>query len=178
MYNGIIVSVILVLILFLLGLILLFLTNSLLIPILFTPRKVLKEIVDIIDPKDDEKILDLGSGDGRILFALRKRAKIEGVGYEISPIMILLSKFLMRFNLGFKSDIEFDVQSIFDVKLGSEDKIFCHLSERAMEILRKKFKKELNPGTVVYSYEYKIPDIKESMKKKLSNGKYLYTYSF
>lgn len=178
MYNGFILSLIFLLILFFSGIILSFLTSAFLIPIFFTPKKVLKEIVKIMAPKDGQTFVDLGSGDGRVLFALKDAANIKGIGYEVSPIMAVISNLIRRIKYGLSNSVEFEVASLFDVKLTGVDKIYCHLSERAMEILGKKFSRELEKGVQVYSYEYSIPKMKKSATHKLSNGSLLYVYTF
>lgn len=129
-------------------------------------------------PQKGETIADLGSGDGRVLFALRKAADIQARGYEVSPIMTVISNALKRLNFGLDNSIQFEVASLFDVNLAGVDKIYCHLSERAMEILSKKFSRELEKGVKVYSYEYIIPDKKKSATKKLPNGSLLYIYTY
>jgi hypothetical protein len=178
MYNGFILSLIFLFILFFSGIILSFLTSAFLIPIFFTPKRVLKEIVKLMSPKEGDTVVDLGSGDGRVLIALRKKANIQAVGYEVSPVMALISNMFKRLNFGFDNSIRFEVTSLFDVNLAHVDKIYCHLSERAMEILSKKFDRELGRGVRVYSYEYRIPKTKHTAVHELSNGASLYVYTY
>ena len=178
MYNGFILSIAFLLLLFFLGLILSFLTSALLIPIFFTPKRVLTQILDSMDPEDREVVLDLGSGDGRVLFAARARAKIKGVGYEVSPIMVLIANIIKRLRFGFDNSIRFEVASLFDSKISNVDKIYCHLSDRAMEILKGTFERELEKGVTVYSYEYPIPGKRANKKVELKNGATLHVYKY
>lgn len=177
MNNGVILTVLVLFVLFFLGLILTYVTSVLFVPILFTPKKILDEITKIINPKDNDIVADLGSGDGRVLIHFAKKVKIKGFGYDISPLMPILSKIRKLFEGQIKADITFDVASFFDLKLNEYDIIYCNLNARSMEILGKKFKKDLK-DTFVYSYRLEIPDRKYSKKHTLSNGEKLFEYIY
>lgn len=178
MQNGFILSAIILTTLFLLGTILAFITSVILVPIFFTPKNSLEKIIKKMELKDGEKLADLGSGDGRVLFAARREAKISAVGYEVSPIMVIISNFLKRMNFGLDRSITFEVASIFDVNLKQFDKIYCHLSPRAMEILAKKFERELGKGVYLYSWEHPLPKKKPLGISKMENGEKLYIYRY
>ncbi|KKR06172.1 MAG: hypothetical protein UT34_C0001G0212 [candidate division WS6 bacterium GW2011_GWF2_39_15] len=177
MWNGIIISVFFLLILFFLGIILTSITSFFLVPIYFTPVKLLKEISQIINPQNGDNVVDLGSGDGRILFSLSDIAKIKAYGYDISPIMIIFSKIRMIYTLRLNRDITFDVMSIFDIPLKKFDIVYCNLNSKVMQILGKKFEKELK-GTTVYSYNYEIEKKKINKTYTLSNGVKLFEYKY
>src|SRR5690606_24286716 len=109
MQNGFIFSAIILTTLFLLGTILAFITSVILVPIFFTPKKSIEKIIKKMELKNGERIADLGSGDGRVLFDARRAAKISAVGYEVSPIMVIISNFLKRINFGLDRSITFEV---------------------------------------------------------------------
>jgi len=178
MNNGFIVSISILILLILTGLTLTAVTSLIFPPILFTPRKILKEIITKIKVSDGDRIIDLGSGDGRILFEISKRKRIEGKGVEISPIMLLISKMVQKFYILSKSKITFEVESYFDTDLSDIDVIYCNLTESELLRLEKKFSNELNRGTYVYSYNFRIGEKKFSNRYKLSNGKYLFEYTY
>lgn len=127
--------------------------------------------------KKEEIFYDLGSGDGRMPIYAKKIAGTRGFGYDISPMIVIYSKFNRLFKLGITSDVLFDTANIFDLKLNKADVIYIFQTEKILKILSKKFKKELK-DVRVYSYRDPLPDTKEKKKYELSNGKMLYEYTY
>src|SRR5882672_3428464 len=58
----------------------------------------IKKMLVLANLKPGDKVVDLGSGDGRIVIAFARNG-IDAHGYEISPALVLWSK-LMIFALG------------------------------------------------------------------------------
>ena len=59
-------------------------------PYVPTLRRNLKSALDLLDLKPGETMLDLGSGDGRVLLAAAKRGA-NVVGVELSPLLVAVS---------------------------------------------------------------------------------------
>lgn len=64
-------------------------------PYVPTRHKDIKLALDLLDLKPGQTLLELGSGDGRLLLAAAKRGW-TAVGYEINPIMWLISAWRLR----------------------------------------------------------------------------------
>lgn len=176
MSNGLIISFLLLFVFILCGWILSILTSIIFSPSVHTPRNILSEILALLNLKEGDNLFDLGSGDGRVLVAARKLEKIKGFGYEISPIMVSLSKIIRFVNLGFNTDTLFEVESIFDIKLDKATKIYVYQNPKILSVLDKKFKRELK-DVKVYSYRYEIEG-RKGKKHELSNGEKLYEYTY
>lgn len=177
MSNGIIISFLLLFVFLVLGWLLSLLTSIIFSPSVHTPKNILAEILKLMNIKENDNLYDLGSGDGRVLVAARKMYKLKGFGYDISPIMISLSKIVRFFNLGFNTDILFEVDSIFDIKLDKATVVYVYQNPKILKILDKKFKRELKDVNV-FSYRYEIEDKKYSKKHTLSNGELLFEYNY
>lgn len=177
MSNGIIISFLLLFVFLVLGWLLSLLTSIIFSPSVHTPKSILPEILKLMKIKEDDNLYDLGSGDGRVLVAARKMYKLKGFGYDISPIMISLSKLVRFFNLGFNTDILFEVDSIFDIKLDKATIIYVYQNPKILKLLDKKFRKELK-NVSVFSYKYEIEDKKYIKKFDLSNGDVLFQYKY
>jgi SAM-dependent methyltransferase len=176
MSNGLIISFLLLFVFILCGWILSILTSIVFSPSVHTPKDILGEILALLKLREGEKLYDLGSGDGRVLIGARKIAKVKGFGYEISPIMVSISKIIRFVNLGFNTDMLFEVESIFDIKLKDATKVYVYQNPKILTILHKKFERELD-GVSVYSYKYEIPE-KKGIKHELSNGELLFEYKY
>lgn len=177
MQNGLILSIFFLLILVFIGIVLTSMTSVLFVAVIFTPKEVVKEIVKIMNAKADDKVVDLGSGDGRVLIEMVKGVKVKAFGYDISPIMVLYSKLNRFLALGFKYPITFDVVSLFDLKYNEYDIIYCNLNAKIMSRLSSKFTKQLS-GTKVFSYIYPIEGKKPYKKHILSNKQALFEYRY
>ena len=177
MPQGFFLAVVLIITFFISGILLSGIIN-LLIPLFRTPRKDIKRILEEIDLKDEDIFVDLGSGDARVIFEARKRNKnTELYGYEISPILLLIGDLKKTFFYPLDKKMHIEAENLFDVDYSKATKIYCYLSPEALEILREKFEK-YNKKILVYSYKYKIPNMKEKKEVKMVSGEILHIYEF
>ncbi len=145
-------------------------------PYYATPKKLLKEIIKHFNLKENEKFADLGSGDGRVIWATYNMYKCTTVGYEFSPVLLIIVKLTKAIIAPFNKKIQFLEENFLKVDLKPFNVIYCCLPAESLEILQKKFKKELKKGTRVYTYKKPLPDIKG---KLIRVGEYpLYEYIF
>jgi len=176
MLNGISLGIMTVIILLLGGLVLTLLINAFLIPLLKTPKEVIAEIVEIMDLKKEDHIVDLGSGDGRLLLKAHSNSGCKCTGYDISPIMLIIARTKKALQFPLSKDFFFEAEDIFKVNLEKFTKVYCYLDEKSLEILKPKLEKFIKNGGGVYSYEHKVKGVEKEKKILLSNGKSLYIY--
>lgn len=115
-----------------------------------------------------QHIVDLGSGDGRILLAAAKRGA-TATGYEINPIMYLWSKLIC---FRYRHFIKIKLADYWSQPLPQADVIYIFLIDRYTNKLDVKLKQELISPTKVVSYVFKLP---RKPIKKTSNT-FLYVY--
>ena len=115
-------------------------------------------------------IVDLGSGDGRIVIALAKRG-IEAHGYEINPLLVLYSRLKIR-SLGLEQKACIHWKSFWRVDFSKFDGVIVYGFPSIMYRLGKKLEKELKPQTKIISNMYQFPAWKYDQK---TNGVYLYS---
>ncbi len=60
-------------------------------PFVPTHQKQLKKLIKELDLSQDDVLVDLGSGDGRVLKLFSAKIK-RAIGYEINPFLVLISK--------------------------------------------------------------------------------------
>jgi len=58
-------------------------------PAVATPRKIILQALAEISLTKDAFLIDLGSGDGRVLAIAQKQYGAFGLGYEINPLLVL-----------------------------------------------------------------------------------------
>ena len=176
MINGITLGIIMIAVLLVSAFVLTLLINAFLIPLFKTPKEVLLEIVDIMDPKKEDHVVDLGSGDGRILFKAHRVSGCKCTGYDISPIMLIVARTKKVLQFPLSKDFVFEAEDIFKVNLEKFTKVYCYLDEKSMSILQPRLEDFVKNGGGVYSYKYGIEDIDNEKKVVLSDGEGLYIY--
>jgi SAM-dependent methyltransferase len=140
-------------------------------------KKELDDMLKLLSPKINEKIADLGSGDGKVVIALAK-AGAEAHGYEINPLLVLLSRIkIKKARLGKKAKIHW--QNFWNAPLKNYDAIIFFQTKYIMEDLENKLKDELRAEARVVSNTWKFPNINPEkkngrallyrMKKSISN---------
>lgn len=125
------------------------------VPYVPTSRSIARDMVNVARLKGNERVFDLGAGNGRILIeAKRKYPGLTATGIELAPtvwllgvITILLSRVKVRFLRG--NALTTDVRNA--------DVIFLYLSGGLLGKLEEKFDRELRPGTVVISHAFRFP---------------------
>jgi SAM-dependent methyltransferase len=108
-----------------------------------------RRMVEIAAPRSGETVIDLGSGDGRIVFAaLEGRPGVRGLGVDINAELVQKSNAAARAQ-GLADRVQFMHRNAFDADLGKVDVIFMWLFPELMRLLRPKILAQARPGTRV-----------------------------
>jgi ubiquinone/menaquinone biosynthesis C-methylase UbiE len=62
------------------------------VPYVPTDRKTIKKMIEAVNIKKGDRIIDIGSGTGRIVFAVAKHYDGEVIGIEKTPILYSISR--------------------------------------------------------------------------------------
>ncbi|HSW47449.1 MAG TPA: 50S ribosomal protein L11 methyltransferase [Candidatus Saccharimonadales bacterium] len=132
-----------------------------------TSKRIAKIMCKLAKISKQDVIYDLGSGEGLALLTAAKLGA-SGVGIEIDPIRVFISKMLFKFN-GVDLKIKVLRKNFFDVDLSKSTVIFAYLVPKTLARLKPKFLKELKPGTRIVTFVYKIdlPLIAEDKKNEI-----------
>ena len=176
MLNGISLGIMTLFILLLVGFVLTLLINAFLIPLLKTPKEVLAEIIEIMDLEKEDHLVDLGSGDGRLLLKAYSNSSCKCTGYDISPVMLIIARTKKTLQFPLSRNFFFEPEDIFKVDLEKFTKVYCYLDEKSLEILKPKLEEFVKQGGEVYSYKHRAKGITGEEKMLLRNEKPLYIY--
>ncbi len=102
---------------------------------------------------NDSVFYDLGSGDGRVVFAFKDaHPETSSTGYEIGPLPYLIA----HMNNALRGSVKANIQrrDFFKEDLSNGTHIFLYLFPNTMEKLFDKFSRELKPGTQVISCDF------------------------
>ncbi len=126
-------------------------------------------MLDLADLKPGEMLIDLGSGDGRLLREAARRGA-RGIGYEINPWLYLVSRIVLW---RYRKRVRVHLRDYWLLPLPEADVIYVFLIERYMERLDEKLGREIARPTRVVSYVFSIP--RRTPERSLPNA-WLYRY--
>jgi len=108
-----------------------------------------EQMVMLAELRDGDTVVDLGSGDGRIVIAAaRAHAGIRGLGIDLDEKLVRESNASAQVQ-GLAERVRFVHGDVFDADLSQVDVIFIWLWPEIMRMLRPKILAEARPGTRV-----------------------------
>ena len=125
-------------------------------PFITTPDHVTLAMLEVarVGPKD--RVIDLGSGDGRIVITAARRFGASGLGVEIVPDLVDQSRRNAE-AAGVADRAEFRVQDLFQTDLSPYSVITMYLLQEINLQLRPALLR-LTPGTRVVSHDWDMGD--------------------
>lgn len=132
--------------------------------------KKIKKMLELAQIKPTDRVVDLGSGDGRLVFAAAEQGAAKAVGYELDPFWFKISE-RKKAKSPHAEKIQFLNQSYWDADWSSYDIVFSYHIKCSLKLLSEKLKKELKPGSRIVSNFFQLPDWECKASK---NGVYLY----
>ena len=126
------------------------------VPFVTTPPAVTETMLDIAGVGPQDFVLDLGSGDGRIVILAARQRGARGMGVEIDPALVARSRQFAR-QAGVHERTEFREQDLFVTDLSPATVITMYLLPDVNLALRPKLL-ALKPGTRVVSHDWGMGD--------------------
>lgn len=146
------------------------------LPYVATKKDKIQTMLDLAQIKKGETVVDLGSGDGRLLFAAAQKGAIA-IGYEINPVLVLLTRLRARF-LGYSSSepelVEGESRSNSSRLVYTEPRSARTVNEKGMVIVKKQnfWKADLKVADVIFVYAYRktMQKFKDFIYKNAKGG--------
>jgi ubiquinone/menaquinone biosynthesis C-methylase UbiE len=122
------------------------------VPFVVTPDHVTRAMLEMADVKPADFVLDLGSGDGRIVIAAARQFGARGLGVDIVPELVQKSRASAE-RAGVADRAEFRVQDLFATDLSQATVITMYLLPEVNLALKPKLR-ALKPGTRIVSHDW------------------------
>ena len=127
-------------------------------PIVATPTSIVDEILELAGVGRDDFVVDLGSGDGRIVIAAVARYGARGgFGVDISPEMVALSN-QNAIKAGVGDRVHFYERDLFATDVREATVVTVYLLPSVMGQVERKLRAELKPGTRVVVHDFPFPE--------------------
>ncbi|WP_428099891.1 methyltransferase domain-containing protein [Candidatus Rariloculus sp.] len=146
-------------------------TDELVAPYVPTVEEDVELMLEVGGVGPDDYVIDLGSGDGRIVIAAARRGALAH-GVELDPELVELARANAR-ESGAADRVAFVHGDIFDADIGRATVVTLYLFPEANLMLRPKLLAELRAGTRVVSNSFHMgewkPDVHD-MSARSSGG--------
>jgi SAM-dependent methyltransferase len=126
------------------------------VPFIVTPDNVTLAMLEIARVGPQDNMIDLGSGDGRIVITAARRFGARGLGVEIVPDLVQRSR-ENAIKAGVADRAEFREQDLFKTDLSPYSVITMYLLQEVNLALRPLLLK-LKPGTRLVSHDWHMGD--------------------
>ena len=125
--------------------------------IFFVPtwQPVVYQMLELAEVTKDDVVYDLGSGDGRIVIIAAQKYGARGVGVELDPKLIEVSRQVAR-EAEVSDRVTFIQGDLFQADISAATVVTLFLSPSVNAELEPKLRKELRPGTRIVSHQFPI----------------------
>lgn len=121
----------------------------------FAPREVVDGALNLVGLSVNDVLVDLGSGDGRVVIAAARRGA-RAIGIDIDADLIAASR-REAAALGLEGRARFEAQDLLKTDVGRATVIFAYLSREGMERIRQQVVPNLRKGSRLVSVTFDLP---------------------
>lgn len=126
-------------------------------PYVPTPQAVVDEMLKIANVTAKDYVIDLGSGDGRIVLTAARRYQARGFGVDIDDELVALSNSEAQ-RSGLDNLVRFVKMDVLETNIREASVITLYLLPEMMRNLRARMLFDLKPGTRVVSHDFDFGD--------------------
>lgn len=130
----------------------------------------IETMIKLLRLRKGNKVADIGSGDGRIVIAFA-RLGIEAHGYEINPLLVAYSRYLIR-RENLQKYAFVHLKDFWSQDFSEFNAVTIYGIAHIMARLEKKLVQEMRPGSKIVSNYFKFPNLKKTKEENKVN---LYT---
>jgi hypothetical protein len=125
-------------------------------PYVPTRPEILERMLNLARITQKDVVVDLGSGDGRLVIAAMRAGAKRGIGYEIHPGLVRLSNWKIQ-HAGYGDKAIVFNKSMWKADLSDVTLVLLYQIPYAMERMKRLLEDGLAPGARVVSHAFKFP---------------------
>ena len=132
-----------------------------------TPQDVVEVMLDAVVEEHDT-VVDLGSGDGRIVITAAKKHGAKAIGFEIDADLVQTSRDRIE-QAGVSGLVEIKQQDMYTANLKEARVVAVFLYPNVLQKLKPQFARMM-PEAWIVSHQYKIPDVEPEREIIFKSG--------
>lgn len=136
-------------------------------PFITTPDQVVQRMLELAGTRPADLVVDLGSGDGRIVIAAAQEFGARGLGIELDGALVEKSRERAR-QAGVADRVSFVQGDVLTADLSQATVVTVYLLPGLINQLQSRFLGELRPGTRIVSHAFMMtswaPDRVETLR--------------
>ncbi|MBI4192919.1 MAG: class I SAM-dependent methyltransferase [Betaproteobacteria bacterium] len=137
------------------------------VPYVPTPQNVVDTMLEMALVNTDDYLIDLGSGDGRIVIAAAKRFGARGMGVELDMDLVFTANEEAK-RQRVAGQITFLQGNLFDVDISKATVLTLYLFPRINLRLRPGILSRMRPGARVVSHDFDMGDWKPDLRREVA----------
>lgn len=138
-------------------------------PFVVSDYDVVDAMLAMAEVRPDDHVIDLGSGDGRILIAAARSHGARGLGVDIDPRRIRESTANAQ-AAGVTHRVTFRQQDLFTTPLAEADVVTLYLTREVNLRLRPRILSQMRPGTRVVSHDFDMGDWRFDQRERVGTA--------
>jgi hypothetical protein len=135
-------------------------------PYVPSPTSVVSDMLTMAEVGPGDFVIDLGSGDGRIVLTAAKVFGARGFGVDINEKLVREANESAK-SQGLADRVKFVTQDLFKTDISQATVVTMYLLPHTVNMLKEKLLNELRPGTRIISHDYGLADWKEERSKHM-----------
>ncbi|MFY9316226.1 MAG: methyltransferase domain-containing protein [Burkholderiales bacterium] len=124
-------------------------------PYVPSPTSVVADMLTLAEVGPKDFVIDLGSGDGRIVLTAAKVFGARGFGVDINEKLVKEANEAAKLQ-GVADRASFTIQDLFKTDIRKATVLTMYLLPNTVNMLKDKLLTELNPGTRIISHDYPL----------------------
>jgi Methyltransferase domain len=124
-------------------------------PYVPSPTSVVADMLTLAEVGPQDFVIDLGSGDGRIVLTAAKVFGARGFGVDINEKLVKEANESAKIQ-GIADRASFTIQDLFKTDIRKATVLTMYLLPNTVNMLKDKLLAELSPGTRILSHDYPL----------------------
>lgn len=138
------------------------------VPYVPTDTKIVAAILDFAQVTSQDRLYDLGCGDGRIVVTAALERGTHGVGIDLDPARVADAMELAG-NTAVENLVTFYEDDLLEAEISPATVVTLYLLDLVNVQLRPRLLDELRPGTRIVSHAFNMGDWKADRRKNLGS---------
>jgi precorrin-6B methylase 2 len=123
------------------------------VPFISTPEEVVERMLELAGTRGDDLVVDLGSGDGRIVIMAARKFGARGLGIELDRRLVAKSRDNAR-AAGVADRVSLVEGDVLTADISKASVVTVYLLPGLISQLQQRFTADLKPGTRIVSHAF------------------------